>query len=111
MIYHITLYNDFAKYIDEDYYEAESLKTESFIHCSTKSQVAATIKRYYSNQVAVLLLHIDEAKLTSPLKYELATSVNENFPHIYGQINKDAIVKMQKILVAESELDITKKIK
>ena len=33
------------------------------------------------------------SRFTSILKYELAISVNEEFPHIYGIINLDAVIK------------------
>jgi uncharacterized protein (DUF952 family) len=96
MIYHITTYDLYAKFIDEDFYEAPSLKTEGFIHCSTAKQLEATIQRYYKNEAIILILHLNEQKLTSPLKYEMADSVQEEFPHIYGAINKDAIDKMER---------------
>ena len=44
-----------------------------------------------------MLLHIEESKLTAPLKYELAPSVNEEFPHIFGQLNLDAVIKVETI--------------
>jgi uncharacterized protein (DUF952 family) len=99
MIFHITTYDLFIPYIEEDFYETPSLKKEGFIHCSTKEQLKDTIKRYYAHEEMVIVFHIDEAKLTSPLKYEMAASVNEEFPHIYGQLNKDAIAKMERIKI------------
>jgi uncharacterized protein (DUF952 family) len=78
-------------------YAAESLKEEGFIHTSKAEQVAGVLKRYYQNQNNLLLLHIDETRLTAPLKYELAPSVNEAFPHIYGRLNLDAVIKAEKL--------------
>jgi uncharacterized protein (DUF952 family) len=42
-------------------------------------------------------LVINTEKLTSELKYELAPSVNENFPHIYGPINLDAVIDVMEL--------------
>jgi uncharacterized protein (DUF952 family) len=42
-------------------------------------------------------LIIDTEELSSPLKYELAPSVNENFPHVYGVINLEAVVAVEEI--------------
>jgi uncharacterized protein (DUF952 family) len=42
-------------------------------------------------------LVIDAHKLTSELKYELAPSIHENFPHVYGPINLDAVIGVQEI--------------
>jgi uncharacterized protein (DUF952 family) len=95
MIYHVTKRSDWEKAKTEGYYEAASLHTEGFIHNSTKSQVAGVLDRYYRNEKDLVLLHIDEATLTSPLKYELAASVNEMFPHIYGTINLDAVIEIE----------------
>ncbi|MBU3715299.1 MAG: DUF952 domain-containing protein, partial [Ferruginibacter sp.] len=82
MIYHITSRKNWDNSLEKGYYEAESLLTEGFIHASTNNQVAGVLERYYKGQTDLLKLHIDESKLSVPLKYELAPSVNELFPHI-----------------------------
>ena len=99
--YHIVTPAQWELFADNIYYEAASLHTEGFIHASTASQVAATLNRYYKGQPTVLLLQIEAAKLGAELKYELAPSVNEYFPHIYGQLNKDAIVAITEIHAGE----------
>lgn len=48
-IYHIVTPEVWEKYKDEDFYEAESLRTENFIHCSFENQVEAVLKRYYKD--------------------------------------------------------------
>ena len=95
MIYHVTKKTDWQKAIEDGSYKAPSLATEGFIHTSTKEQVAGVLQRYYKNESDLILLHIEEDKLSSPLKYELAPSVNEMFPHIFGPINIDAVVKTE----------------
>lgn len=99
--YHIVTPAQWALFADSIYYEAESLHTEGFIHASTAEQLEATMNRYYKGQPTVLLLKIESAKLSAELKYELAPSVNEYFPHIYGQLNKDAIVNITEIHAGE----------
>ncbi len=79
-------------------YSAPSLESEGFIHNSTEAQVAGVLERYYKNQTDLLLLHIEESKLTAPLKYELAPSVNELFPHVFGPINVEAVVEVVDIV-------------
>jgi uncharacterized protein (DUF952 family) len=95
MIYHVTKRTDWQKALEDGVYKAASLATEGFMHNSTKEQVAGVLQRYYKNESDLILLHIDEEKLSSPLKYELAPSVNEMFPHIFGPINIDAVVKTE----------------
>lgn len=83
--------------VAKGYYEAPSLLTEGFIHTSTEKQVQGVLERYYKGQQDLLLLHIDETKLTAELKYELSPSVNELFPHIYGRLNLDAVVGIAEL--------------
>lgn len=97
MIYHIVTAIKWQYALEHGFYEADSLATEGFIHTSKDTQVAGVLERYYKNQQNLLLLHIDETKLTAPLKYELAPAVNEEFPHIYGTVNLDAIVKVENL--------------
>jgi uncharacterized protein (DUF952 family) len=75
----------------QGFYETDSLKEEGFIHLSKQEQVKGVLQRYYKDQKDLLLLHIDENKLTAELKYELAPSVNELFPHLFGRLNLDAV--------------------
>ena len=97
MIYHVVTESNWQNTQQQGFYEAESLAKEGFIHTSKAEQVAGVLERYYQNQNNLLLLHIDETKLTAPLKYELAPSVNEEFPHIYGRLNLDAVVKVESL--------------
>ena len=97
MIYHVVTDANWQKALLQGFYEAESLAKEGFIHTSKAEQVAGVLERYYQNQSNLFLLHIDEIKLTAPLKYELAPSVNEEFPHIYGRLNLDAVVKVENL--------------
>jgi uncharacterized protein (DUF952 family) len=97
MIYHVTTKENWQNAIAAGAYEAPSLHTEGFIHNSTAEQVQGVLQRYYNGQSNLVLLHIDESKLTAELKYELAPSINEEFPHIFGAINLDAVVKVETI--------------
>ncbi len=97
MIYHVTTKAQWLQALSLGFFEEPSLHTEGFIHNSTEAQVAGVLERYYKNMPDLVLLHIEETKLTSSLKYELATSVNEMFPHIFGVINMEAVVKITDI--------------
>ncbi len=99
--YHIVNPAQWEQFADSIYYEAASLNTDGFIHASTAEQLEATMNRYYNGQLTVLLLKIEAAKLSAELKYELAPSVNEYFPHIYGQLNKDAVVEIIEVHAGE----------
>jgi uncharacterized protein (DUF952 family) len=97
MIYHVVTLENWETALQQGFYEAPSLAIEGFIHTSTLNQVQGVLERYYRDVPNLRLLHIDETKLVAPLKYELAPSVNEEFPHIYGRLNLDAVVKVEEI--------------
>lgn len=95
-IYHITKSNWWNTFSSEDDYESETLSEEGFIHCSTRDQISGVLERYYANQKGLLLLNINPMLLKAELKYEVVTN-GQSFPHVYGKINRDAIVKVENI--------------
>lgn len=94
LIYHVTTKDDWEAAKKKGFYTAVSLETEGFIHTSEAGQVKGVLQRYYRGKINLIKLVIDTQKLTSELKYELAPSVNEYFPHIYGPINLDAVIEV-----------------
>ena len=77
-------------------------KGQGFIHCSTISQVLPVAENFYKGQKGLVLLVIDPALLSSTLRWELpferilppGIAEGETFPHIYGPLNLDAVVKV-----------------
>ena len=102
MIYHITSRTAWNQARQRGDYRAESLETEGFIHCSTDQQVIPVAEKYYKDQKNLLLLVIEPDRLTSDLKWEPPSEgvpppgVPEGslFPHIYGPINLEAVVRV-----------------
>ena len=97
MIYHVCTQQEWLSALSAGFYEAASLTSEGFIHASSLDQVPSVLQRYYAGKENLILLNIDETLLSTTIKYELALSVNEHFPHIYGRINIDAVVKTTPI--------------
>jgi uncharacterized protein (DUF952 family) len=97
-IYHIVLPDDWAAW-DTDLYTAKSLETEGFIHCSFAAQLNGVIERYYAGESEVVVLELETESLMSRVVNEPSTG-NEIYPHIYGPINRDAIVSVKKTQVA-----------
>ncbi len=91
-IYHVTTREEWESAQLTGYYEAASLPVEGFTHCSTEKQVDGVLQRYFKDKTDLVKLVIEPSKLTHELKYELAPSINENFPHVYGGININAVV-------------------
>lgn len=95
IIYHIVLPEIWEKVKDGKFYEADSLQTEGFIHCSFAEQLDAVLQRYYKDVPQVLILTIETEKLMSELVNESSTG-GEIYPHVYGEINRDAIVGIEE---------------
>lgn len=93
-IYHIVLPEVWTKFDGKQFYEAESLESEGFIHCSYETQVDGVIERYFKGASKLFVLKIDTDKLDEELIIEESTSP-EFFPHVYGRINISAIVEVQ----------------
>jgi uncharacterized protein (DUF952 family) len=102
VIYHITSRSAWNQARQRGDYRAESLETEGFIHCSTEEQVVPVAENFYSGQSDLYLLMIEPALLSSDLRWEPPAGgtpppgVREGdlFPHVYGPINLDAVVKV-----------------
>lgn len=102
MIYHITPRRDWRTALGTGHYRTESLGSEGFIHCSTLSQVLPVAENFYKGQNGLVLLAIEPAILSSPLKWEPPSGgtpppgvpPGDLFPHIYGPINLDAVVNV-----------------
>jgi uncharacterized protein (DUF952 family) len=102
MIYHITSLEAWNEARQRGDYRTGSLETEGFIHCSTDQQVIPVAEKYYKGQEKLILLVIEPERLTSDLKWEPPAEgapppgVPEGslFPHIYGPINLEAVVRV-----------------
>lgn len=76
-------------------YVSEDFESEGFIHCSFESQLDAVLKRYYAHKDRVLLLQVEPDLLEPELRIEPSTN-SELYPHIYGPINRNAIVAVEE---------------
>ena len=80
-------------------HRAESLAAEGFIHCSEDNdQLLRVANRLYSGRKDMLALELDTELLSSPLQREPSRS-GEIYPHIYGPLNTDAVVKVHSLML------------
>jgi uncharacterized protein (DUF952 family) len=89
-IYHIAHRGEWEPARATGRYEADSLPTEGFIHCSEAHQILGVANRLFRGQPGLVLLRLDPERLTSELRYE--PGGGDVFPHIYGPINGDAVL-------------------
>jgi uncharacterized protein (DUF952 family) len=111
MILHITTQTEWEKARFNGKYTAPSLASDGFIHCSTVKQTVDTANIFFKGQRGLILLCIDEMKLTSECRFEDPSGggihdprVESLFPHVYGPINLSAVIKVVDFTVDESGL-------
>lgn len=90
-LYHIATRADWEAAQSLGSYQADSLATDGFIHCSTHAQVLATASRFFRGQPGLVLLVIAPQRLRSEVRYENLEGGEELFPHLYGPLNLEAV--------------------
>ena len=97
VIYHLTTPEAWAAAQDAGEYEAPSLADEGFIHCSAdEAQTLRVAERLYSGVDNLKVLDVDVIRLKAEVKREPSRS-GEIYPHIYGNINLDAVVRVREL--------------
>ena len=97
-VYHLVDPEWWETFANKDYYESETLLEEKFIHLSTLEQVNGTLSNYFKGVNRIFLLHVDASKLTSNLVFEDLFDIGIAFPHLYGRLNKEAVMEVQELL-------------
>jgi len=72
-------------------YLPANFASEGFIHCSYVHQVCAVAGNFYKGQQNLVLLEIDKSLLNSKVIDEDLYEAGQDFPHIYGELNWDAV--------------------
>ncbi len=100
IIYHLTAREAWAGAQAAGEYEAPSLAEEGFIHCSAdEAQALRVAERLYPGMAGLQLIDLDTEKLNAEVKWEPSRS-GEMYPHIYGKINLDAVVRVRDLTLA-----------
>jgi uncharacterized protein (DUF952 family) len=94
--YHGTPKKYFEALDPREPYVPEPFAGEGFIHTTEgREAVSITLTRYYKSSAEPwVVLYIDQDRVTSPIRYDDPAEV---FPHIYGPLNRDAILAVEDI--------------
>ena len=93
-IYHILPAAEFDRAKALGRYSGDTLGTEGFIHFSDIHQVLRVANTRFLGRENLSLIEVDLDKLEAPLKYEDGGHGDgELFPHLYGELNLDAVVR------------------
>jgi uncharacterized protein (DUF952 family) len=74
-----------------------SLGTHGFVHLSTPEQVHLPANRLYTGRTDLVLLYVDPARLSSPIRWEPGTPTDPTgmvFPHLYGTLPVAAVINV-----------------
>ena len=93
LILHITQRSQWEQARREGIYRNDTLDTEGFIHCSTPTQIVKVANKFFSARQELIILCIDARRVLVEIKYE-ESEPGEQYPHIYGSLNIDAVVKV-----------------
>ena len=98
MLYHLALDREWQEALAAGEYRTSTLGARledvGFLHAAFADQVQGVADRYYA-QVAepVVLLVIDESRLTVPWRVDVAPD-GHGYPHVYGPLRPEAVVRV-----------------
>lgn len=84
-----------------------SLDDQGFIHLSAPDQVHLPANRLYAGRTDLVLLYIDAAALTAPVRWEPGVPSDPEamlFPHLYGPLPAAAVTNTTPYLPASDGL-------
>ncbi len=95
---HITELSSWLTAVQEGEYRMSTrgvtLADQGFIHCSLRHQLRAVAEALYGDADDLVVLVIDGARLTAPVRYEVPEPGAEAYPHIYGPLPVDAVTEV-----------------
>ncbi len=100
-IFHITTQREWDLALRRGQYEAPSLATAGFVHCSNGDQVTRVANSIFRGTHGLVLLHVAVDRLAWPVVYENLGGGAELFPHVYGPIELAAVRKVTAFEPAE----------
>jgi uncharacterized protein (DUF952 family) len=102
LIYHLAPATRWNSWPENKPYLPAEYEKEGFIHCTSGDELMIKVANHYYRNVPgdFVLLVIDMLKLedpASPIKWEKSPVFGLPFPHIYGPIDRKAIVEVRPI--------------
>jgi uncharacterized protein (DUF952 family) len=97
-LYHVATAPDWERARQEGEYRTSTrgrtLSEEGFIHASTAAQVLPVANAVYlDEQQDLVLLVLDTSRIAAEIRCEPVPGWADPFPHIYGPLNVDAVVR------------------
>ena len=107
IFYHLALAADWDAAVADGHYRVstrgKSIDEVGFMHGSFGAQVLPTAEAFYGDVAEPLvLLEIDADRLSEPVRVEKAPGTGQEFPHLYGALPVEAVVR---VLAFERDAD------
>jgi len=101
-VYHLALEQEWREAVERtgSYGRSTLGKSQAevgFIHCSFAPQVETIARLIYRGRGDVLLLVIDPSRVDAEIRTENLEGGGDQFPHIYGQLPIDAVVRVSTV--------------
>jgi uncharacterized protein (DUF952 family) len=93
-ICHITSEDEWNEALAVGEYRSKDFETETFIHCSYVHQLEEVAGRLFGGRKDLVLLVVDPSKLGCKVVDENLDGGEELFPHVYGPLPLDAVIKV-----------------
>jgi uncharacterized protein (DUF952 family) len=78
-----------------DTYVPSSFDDDGFIHCATRSQVLRIANERFGGRCDLIVLVIDPRRVPAEIRLENLEGGSELFPHIYGPLERSAVVAVE----------------
>ena len=106
LIYHLAPSSRWYSWPAEKPYLPPDYEKDGFIHCTSGDELMLKVaNRFYRNVPGdYVLLVLDTTKLKNPpseVKWEKASDFDSLFPHIYGAMDRDAVVEVRRFQRAD----------
>lgn len=107
IIIHAAIKNEYEKEIKTGHYGQKSLDRYGFVHCSELDTYHLVAPNFKDDESERVLLVIDPEKLNCEVKWEDGGGLD--FPHVYGLLDKGAIIGVYPHLWSETRVWVPNK--
>lgn len=87
----------YEKIKDRSIFGESLICDEGSIHACFKEQFHLIAPRFKGSEENYIVMEIDTDRLISEVRLEFSSSLKQDFPHIYGRINKEAVIKVKSL--------------
>ncbi len=96
-IYHITTSERWTRCQSVGKYTPVEFEDDGFIHCSYRSQLLKVAENLYKGRDDLVVLFIDESRVTEKIVGENLEGGTELYPHVYGPLSLSSVIRVESL--------------